>query len=138
MADWFNLLMMRTTLFILLLLLSASACSDYRQGSELYRQHCAACHMDDGLGLKGVIPPLASADYLARDPAQVACIIQYGLRDSIIVNGVAYREPMAAVEGLSEIQIANIINYINHAWGNDYGYVSVQEIQARLTQCANQ
>jgi mono/diheme cytochrome c family protein len=126
---------MRYLLFSLLL--SAIACMphEYRQGEALYRQHCASCHMDDGKGLSGIIPPLDSADYIARDPVQMACIINNGLTDSIYVNGVRYSEPMAAITGLSEFQMANIINYINHAWGNNYGYVSVQEIRKRLSEC---
>jgi len=107
----------------------------YRQGESLYKTHCASCHIDDGLGLRGVIPPLAGSDYLARDPAGTACIIRNGLQSEITVNGITYKEPMAAIPQLSDFQIANIINYINSAWGNDLGYVSVPEIRKRLVGC---
>jgi mono/diheme cytochrome c family protein len=107
----------------------------FPQGEALYRTHCASCHMDDGLGLKGIIPPLAGADYVARDPAAVACIIRNGISDTIRVNGAIYSEPMQAIPQLTEFQIANIINYINIAWGNDYGYVSMPEIRQRLGEC---
>jgi len=109
--------------------------NSFPQGEALYRTHCASCHMDDGLGLKGVIPPLAGADYVARDPASVACIIRNGLTDTIQVNGLSYSEPMAAIPQLTEFQIANIINYINTAWGNDYGYIKMPEIRKRLAEC---
>ncbi len=92
--------------------------------------------MDDGLGLRGVIPPLAGADYLARDPAATACIIRYGLQGEIVVNTKTYNQPMEGISQLSEFQIANIINYINSAWGNNYGYVSVPEVRQRLAACA--
>ena len=110
----------------------------YRQGESLYKTHCASCHIDDGLGLRGVIPPLTGSDYLARDPAHTACIIRNGLQGEITVNGINYKEPMAAIPQLSDFQIANIINYINSAWGNDLGYVSVPEIRKRLEECGEQ
>ena len=110
----------------------------FPQGEALYRTHCASCHMDDGLGLRGVIPPLAGADYVARDPATIACIIRNGLKDSIRVNGIVYSEPMAGIPKLTEFQIANIINYINSAWGNDFGYVPMPEIRQRLLDCTTE
>ncbi len=116
-------------------LLAGCRQNPYRQGQSLYQTHCASCHMDDGQGLRGAIPPLAGADYVARDPAAMACIIRKGLEGEIMVNGTAYNEPMAAIPQLTEFQIANIINYINTAWGNDYGYVSVPDIRKRLEVC---
>lgn len=109
----------------------------YPQGESLYKTHCASCHIDDGLGLRGVIPPLAGSDFLARDPAYTACIIRNGLQGEITVNGMTYKEPMAAIPQLSDFQIANIINYINSAWGNELGYVSVPEIRKRLEECGD-
>ncbi len=116
----------------------SAACNrnPYPQGEALYAAHCASCHMDDGQGLRGVIPPLAGADYVADDPVEMACIIRNGLQGEIAVNGVTYNEAMAAIPQLTEFQIANIINYINSAWGNDYGYVSMPEIRRRLEACS--
>ncbi len=128
-----------TYLLALLLCLAAEqAChrQPYPQGQALYQTHCASCHMDDGLGLRGVIPPLANADYIARDPAAMACIIRYGLQGEVVVNAKTYNQPMEGIPQLTEFQIANIINYINSAWGNDYGYVSVPEVRQRLAACA--
>lgn len=141
---WFSrqkYVMRRTISALVILLLVGAllwACENrrsYRQGESLYKTHCASCHIDDGLGLRGVIPPLAGSDYLARDPTRTACIIRNGLQGEIIVNGITYKEPMAAIPQLSDFQIANIINYINSAWGNELGYVSVPEIRKRLEEC---
>ncbi len=125
-------------LFTLTLFLPACTPSPYRQGESLYKTHCASCHMDDGLGLRGVIPPVAASDYIARDPAYMACIIRYGLAGEIVVNGTVYNQPMEGIPQLSEFQIANIINYINSSWGNDFGFVSMPQIQRQLEGCAAQ
>lgn len=92
--------------------------------------------MADGSGLQGLIPPLAQADYIAQDPAATACIIRYGLADTIVVNDTTYAQPMAGIEALSDFEITNVINYINQAWGNDYGYVGFDEVKNRLDSCA--
>lgn len=107
----------------------------YQQGKNLYTTHCENCHMADGTGLGGNIPPLASADYLAKQQTYISCIIRYGMESTIQVNGITYDEPMAGIEDLSEFQIANIINYINHAWGNDLGFVKVSDIREQLEKC---
>jgi hypothetical protein len=91
--------------------------------------------MDDGSGLGANIPPLAGADYLRDNQDKLACIIRYGLADTIFVNGVQYDLPMVGIEGLTEFQIANIINYINQAWGNTYGFAKVEDLRQQLEAC---
>lgn len=109
----------------------------YRHGEILYQNFCTNCHMDNGSGLKGLIPPLAQADYVAADPAGMACIIRYGLSDTIMVNDTLYNQPMAGIKQLTDFEITNIINYINHAWGNAYGYTSYETVKSRLDSCKN-
>lgn len=53
----------------------------------------------------------------------------------IEVNGKIYMEVMLGVEVLLEFQIVNIINYINYVWGNDYGFVKVEDIRVELENC---
>ena len=91
--------------------------------------------MDDGTGLRGNIPPLVNADYIRTDPVRMACIIRNGLEGEIVVNGKTYNNPMAGYPQLTKYEISNIINYINQAWGNDYGFANPQEIEAALKEC---
>ena len=114
-----------------------SDCQDnpYKQGEILYANYCGNCHMDDGTGLKGNIPPLANADYLKTDQDKLACITRYGMVGEIVVNGETYNNIMPGVPELSAFEITNVINYINHAWGNDYGLAKYEEVKAALEQC---
>lgn len=107
----------------------------YKQGELLYEKFCSNCHSSDGKGLKALIPPLAGADYLQQNQDQLACIIKYGISDTIIVNGVTFQQPMPGVPQLSDFEITNIINYINQAWGNDYGYVKIARVRDALKAC---
>lgn len=108
----------------------------YYQGHSIYDSVCANCHMEDGTGLKGLIPPLANSDYLRDNQMEVACLIRYGMEGEVVVNGKTYNQPMAGIPYLTDTEIANIINYINHAWGNDYGSIPFKDMRAKLKECA--
>lgn len=107
----------------------------FKQGENLYLKYCENCHMEDGSGLGSNIPPLAQADFLKQKQETIGCLIRHGMTEKITVNGKIYEEPMPGVPQLSEFQIANIINYINHAWGNDFGFVKVEELRIQLENC---
>lgn len=125
------------SLFLILILSWISSCQSnpFQQGEILYNNFCASCHMEDGSGLQGLIPPLAQADYVRNNPNELACIIRYGQTGEVVVNGQKYNQPMAGISALSEFEIANVINYINQAWGNDYGYVPLNKIREELEKC---
>ena len=114
---------------------SAGEQESFLQGKNLYLTHCENCHMANGEGLGGNIPPLAQSDYLKTQQDKIACIIRYGQVDTIVVNGITYSEIMPGVKQLNDIQLANIINYLNHSWGNDYGFVTVEGIREQLKAC---
>jgi hypothetical protein len=42
---------------------------------------------------------------------------------------------MAGIPQLTDFEITNVINYINTAWGNDYGYTKITEVQEALKDC---
>ena len=106
--------------------------TEHRQGHALYDQHCANCHMEEGVGLRQLIPPLAGSDYLRENPAEVVRGIVYGMEGPMTVNGVTYNQPMPGNEELTEFQVVNIVNYINSAWGNDYPEITVTQTREWL------
>lgn len=105
------------------------------EGELLYAQQCANCHMDDGSGLRGLIPPLAGADYLTRHRDQLPCLIKHGQQGEIVVNGVHYNRPMPANKDLQEVHITNILNYIQTHFGNKNELFTVEEVNRSLQHC---
>ena len=109
-------------LFSFFLLISSATFSQnyiedsYNRGQMLYDDFCVRCHLPDGAGEVGLIPPLASADFLQDIEATVHSI-KYGLHGPITVNGVRYNNTMAPM-GLENNEIADITNYILNSWGN--------------------
>ena len=119
-------------LLAVLVLLATCGKTERLQGHALYDQHCANCHMEEGEGLRQLIPPLAGSDYLRDNPEASIRGIRYGMEGPMVVNGVTYNQPMPGNKELTAIQIVNIMNYVNNAWGNDYGTVSVGDARAWL------
>lgn len=88
-------------------------------GAPLYRQHCAACHQEDGAGVPGAFPPLAGNPALS-DAAHVGSVIADGLSGPIEVGGQSYHGTMPAFAGqLSESDLQALVDYVRTAWGND-------------------
>jgi mono/diheme cytochrome c family protein len=123
--------------FLLTAILGLSACepNTFQEGERLYKAQCANCHMDDGIGLSALIPPIAGSDYLPANRDILPCIIRYGLKDTIVVNGKTYAEIMPGVAKLTDVQITNLLNFINNSWGNQNGLYRLEEVQATLEEC---
>ncbi len=122
-------------IFGLIFLLNILTNRNEAKGALLYRNNCANCHMDQGEGLRGLIPPLAKADYLQKYQGDLACIIRYGMKGEIVVNGQSYNQAMPGNAELSDIEITNLINYINRQWGNEIPERSVQQVRKDLAAC---
>jgi mono/diheme cytochrome c family protein len=122
---------------VLSFLILQCSCSPhpYPQGEILYKNFCANCHMEDGNGLGKLIPPLAESDYIKNNQDHLACIIRYGIKGEIIVNGIIYNQEMPGEKVLTDFEINNIINYINYSWGNQIGFKKLPETQLELENC---
>lgn len=122
---------------LLFLVASLGACENqtYQIGERLYKTNCANCHLDHGEGLAGLIPPIAGSDYLGKYPDLLPCVIRRGLKDTIVVNGKTYAEEMPPNGALSDIQITNLLNYINSSWGNKQAPYELETVRELLKKC---
>ena len=125
----------RSYFIVLALLLCHCQPNPYRDGERVYKTQCANCHMDSGAGLGGLIPTLVQSDYLTQHRAQLPCILRYGLHGTITVNGKTFAEQMPPNPTLLDVDIANILNYVNHAWGNNNPPYSLEEVKQGLEKC---
>jgi mono/diheme cytochrome c family protein len=87
------------------------------RGEEIYTTLCIACHMADGTGVAGVFPPLAQSDYLHDTEASIRAV-KYGMQGELTVNGETYNNIMTPL-GLSDPEVADVMNYILNSWGNE-------------------
>ena len=107
----------------------------FAEGYQLYTTNCANCHQADGKGMANLYPPLTGSKII-RDKAAMACIIRYGLKDTIMIHGKPFSRPMPANAKLQELEIAEIITYVNMKWGQDSVYTPIATVSKALEACA--
>ena len=101
-----------------------------KRGNTVYSDFCVSCHLPNGNGVNKIYPPLANSDYLEANRYASIKGLKFGLKGKIKVNGVEYNKYMPPM-GLSAEEIADVINYMNHSWGNTFGkIVTVVEVSA--------
>jgi mono/diheme cytochrome c family protein len=91
-------------------------------GAGIYAANCAACHQAGGTGLAGAFPPLAGHVPDILKPADgrtyIGKVLLFGLEGAITVNGGDYAGAMPSWQGLSDNDIAAVLNYVSTAWDN--------------------
>jgi cytochrome c551 len=133
------------TFAILILGLGAGSCSIkdtrfqqyFAQGQVLYDKNCSNCHQKNGKGLGLVYPPLASSDYFKKNFDVSLCLMKYGTRGEITVNGKNFNKPMPGVPSLTELEIAEIATYISNSWGQQNGIVEISKVTSALRECGS-
>ena len=98
----------------------------YERGQLVYNDLCITCHMSNGKGAPKAFPPLAQSDYLKENQEASIRGVKKGMSGKIIVNGITYNSIMAPL-GLSNEEVADVMNYINNSWGNNYGKIITAE-----------
>jgi nitrite reductase (NO-forming) len=98
-------------------------------GRNIYQQNCAACHQADGKGIPRAFPPLANSDYFNADWKRVIDVVKNGKSGAITVNGTPYNGVMPSL-GMSEEDIANVLTYVSHSWGNKKRVFKKSEVSA--------
>lgn len=101
------------------------------RGQALYLDNCTACHNPDGLGVPKVFPPLTgSAAIQADNPGTVI---------HVVLAGSKMAAPTSLPTGLSmpgfgwkldDGEIADVVNYARHAWGNRAPLVDADTVAA--------
>lgn len=86
------------------------------EGQAIFANNCAACHGQDGGGV--VAPALAGNDALSDTEHVVKQILKGG--GSMPAFGKRF----------SDEEIANVASFIRGSWGNDFGEVLPNEVEA--------
>jgi len=103
------------------------------QGAQLYAQHCATCHGEQGQGMQVegqvALPALAGnrSVTLASSANLVRVILAGGYAPSTAGNPRPYGMP-PFVHVLTDEDIASVVSYIRASWGNQAGAVSASEV----------
>ena len=102
-------------------------------GKEIYNDFCVQCHLDNGEGVSGVFPPLAKSDYLLNNIEMSIRGLKYGLSGPIVVNGEEYNGVMQN-QGLDNLEIADVMNFILNNWGNESKEIITENQVANINE----
>ena len=102
-------------------------------GKEIYNDFCVQCHLDNGEGVSGVFPPLARSDYLLSNVEMSIRGLKYGLSGPIVVNGEEYNGVMQN-QGLDNLEIADVMNFILNNWGNESKEIITEDQVANINE----
>ena len=101
------------------------------RGGKLYAEQCASCHGKDGQGVAGIYPPLAGNGSVTEPTGinAIRIVLLGGFAPSTDANPRPYSMPPFAQQ-LSDGDVAAVVSYIRHAWGNDTRPVMERDVAA--------
>lgn len=104
-----------------------------QRGALIYEDFCMTCHLPDGKGVPKAFPPLANSDYLMNKRKESITAIKFGMSGEITVNGIKYNGVMAPL-GLSDEEVADVMNYITNSWGNENDKMITESEVSKIQQ----
>jgi cytochrome c551 len=107
----------------------------YVQGEELYLQHCSNCHQKNGTGLGLLFPPLNKSDFMDNHLEDVICLMKFGIKGELIVNGKSFNKEMRGIPVLTDLEIAEIATYLYNTWEHQRGLIEVSYVSTTLQNC---
>ncbi len=96
-------------------------------GKNIFSMTCQACHQAEGKGIPNVFPPLAGSDFLNADKERAIGIILHGKQGPVTVNGNKFNGVMPP-QNLNDEQIAAVLTYVYHSFGNSGKTVTKEEV----------
>ncbi|GAA0769393.1 cytochrome c [Ideonella azotifigens] len=101
-----------------------------RQGEQLYGQHCAKCHGEQGQGVAGIYPPLAGnrAVTLPASVNLIKSVLHGGFAPATAGNPRPFGMPPFAQQ-LNDAELAALLSYLRQAWGHQAAEVSLLDVQ---------
>jgi mono/diheme cytochrome c family protein len=109
-----------------------------RAGAAIYKDSCAVCHKDSGVGERGLFPRLAgSAMVQSDDPTTLARVVLQGAR-AVSTPGMPTAPAMPAFDWrFDNAQVAAVLTYIRNSWGNAAAPVATSTIASQRTSLAS-
>ncbi|WP_373060231.1 cytochrome c [Zunongwangia sp. H14] len=100
------------------------------RGKQVYANICVTCHLPTGKGISGTYPPLDGSNWLTKKRDASIHAVKYGLQGEITVNGTTYDNMMPPM-GLSDQEVADVLNYVMNSWGNSSEeLITTEEVSA--------
>lgn len=106
----------------------AASDGELHNGQQLYLKHCATCHLPNGEGNIGQIPPLVNSEWVSGNTGRLIDVVLLGLNMPIKVNGISYEGEMPSYKNLGDGEIMDILNYIRVTFGETKGNIIAADV----------
>jgi len=80
-------------------------------------------------------PPLEGSDYLRDSTEAVICLIKNGATGPMVVNGIAYDQPMPGNPALTDLEIAELVTFLNSTWAHQQDLIEPMQVRRVLDKC---
>ena len=101
-------------------------------GKEIYTDFCVQCHGANGKGDGKNFPPLDGSDWLTKKRTQSIHAVKFGQSGEIFVNKIKFNNVMPTM-GLSNKEVADVMNYIMNSWGNKQRKIVTEKEVEKIT-----
>ena len=104
------------------------------EGRKVYATNCLGCHMENGMGVPRMNPPLVNSPYVMGHPNS---LIELVLRGSEFFGETkrSYNNQMASFHALTDAEIANLLTYIRNNFaktGDEISEEAVKSVRSKL------
>jgi len=125
---------MRVLIVIVLIGLLIASCkrgvsaARLEEGKKVYDVNCRGCHMDNGMGVPRMNPPLVNSPYVMGHPNG---LIELVLKGSSFFGNTkrGYNNEMASFHSLSDDQIADMLTYIRNTYAKTGDEISAEDVK---------
>ncbi|WP_114753902.1 c-type cytochrome [Flavobacterium glaciei] len=100
-------------------------------GKEIYADFCMQCHGANGKGDTKNFPPLDGSDWLKTKRNESIAAVKFGQSGEIVVNKIKYNSSMPTM-GLTNQEVADVMNYIMTSWSNKQTKIVTEEEVAAI------
>jgi len=107
----------------------SSLAASVQRGKIVYKSICLACHMADGLGVPHMNPTLSNTTYVLGDKKTLIKIVLNGFKEDVEINGQKYSNNMTPHSDLKDRQIADVLTFVRHSFGNKASRVTEAEVK---------
>lgn len=131
---WKNSLMNKLKVCAVLVITYAilSCTEKFSQGELIYKAQCANCHMDDGSGLKSLIPSIVKSKYIVENNLEIVCLLQHGINADSLGKSMRYMPPFYK---LSDVEVTNLINFLRNKHQVVFEEVSLEMVKKTRQVC---
>ena len=106
-------------------------------GKGVYGANCVTCHLPNGMGAPGAIPPLAGSEWVQGNEKRAVMILLKGLMGPVKVKGIPFNGVMPPWEAaLNDKKIAAVLTYARQEWGNKAGPITPAQVAAAKKEFA--